>query len=166
MKICTKCNKNLFLEMFSKKKTGVLGYTSMCKICLSITKKTNYAINKNNILSKNKKYYEANKNKILKLAKERYEKTKDLSKCRERNKSQYEKNKDKFAARTGMRRAIKLKSTPKWVDSEEKWLIQEAYNLAELRSKIFNFKCDIQYFFYSFFYFVIFFLSRTYAIHN
>ena len=51
--------------------------------------------------------------------------------------SNYQKNnKGKVNARTAARHAAKLQRTPKWLDSEEKWLIQETYTLASLRTKV------------------------------
>jgi len=37
------------------------------------------------------------------------------------------------------RKSAKLRRTPQWVGSEERWLIQEAYELALLRTKMFGF---------------------------
>lgn len=45
-----------------------------------------------------------------------------------------EKNKSKILAKTRKRQAAKLNRTPKWVDAEELWLIEEAYALARLRT--------------------------------
>lgn len=47
-----------------------------------------------------------------------------------------EKNKDKILAKTRKRQAAKLNRTPKWVDAEELWLIEEAYALARLRTEM------------------------------
>ena len=48
-----------------------------------------------------------------------------------------------IAAYEANRRAIKLQRTPKWVDSEELWLIKEAYALAALRTKQFGFNWHV-----------------------
>lgn len=47
-----------------------------------------------------------------------------------------EKNKAKILAKTRKRQAAKLNRTPKWVDAEELWLIEEAYALARLRTEM------------------------------
>jgi hypothetical protein len=52
-------------------------------------------------------------------------------------------NLDKAAAYEAKRRALKLLRTPKWVDSEELWLIKEAYALAALRTKQFGFSWHV-----------------------
>ena len=48
-------------------------------------------------------------------------------------------NKDKANAKTAYRRATKLQRTPKWLSSEDMWLIEEAYELAQERTKLFGF---------------------------
>jgi len=45
-------------------------------------------------------------------------------------------NKTVVAALCRRRHASKLKRTPKWIGSEEHWLMREAYELAALRSKM------------------------------
>jgi hypothetical protein len=42
-------------------------------------------------------------------------------------------------ADTAKRRAAKLLRTPKWLSSDDLWVIQEAYKLAALRTKMFGF---------------------------
>jgi hypothetical protein len=49
------------------------------------------------------------------------------------------KNKPKVMALTRKRQASKLLRTPKWLGSEECWLIEQAYELAPLRTKMFGF---------------------------
>lgn len=61
-----------------------------------------------------------------------HEKSKKAQLDRQKN------NLDKAAANAGEHRASKLQRTPKWVDSEELWLIKEAYALAALRTKMFG----------------------------
>lgn len=52
-------------------------------------------------------------------------------------------NSAKNCAITARRYAAKLKRTPKWVGPEEKWLIQEAYALAALRTKMLGFSWHV-----------------------
>lgn len=66
-----------------------------------------------------KEYVKANKNKIKNIM------------------STYQKNnKGKVNARTAARHAAKMQRTPKWLDADEKWVIQEIYELASLRTKL------------------------------
>lgn len=52
-------------------------------------------------------------------------------------------NKPKLAARTRKRQAAKLQRTPTWLTSSELWMMQEAYELAALRTKLFGFQWDV-----------------------
>jgi hypothetical protein len=54
--------------------------------------------------------------------------------------SRYQKNnKGKVNARTATRHAAKMQRTPAWLTVDEKWLIQEIYELAALRTKMTGF---------------------------
>jgi hypothetical protein len=52
-------------------------------------------------------------------------------------------NSGKVRADTVKRRAAKINRTPKWVTSEEHWLIEQAYELAQLRTKVFGFSWHV-----------------------
>lgn len=45
----------------------------------------------------------------------------------------------KVNSSTAKRRAAKLQRTPKWLTSDDKWMIEQAYELAVLRKKMFGF---------------------------
>lgn len=66
-----------------------------------------------------------------------HEKSKKAQLVRQKN------NLDKAAANAGKHRASKLQRTPKWVDTEELWLIKEVYSLAALRTKMFGFSWHV-----------------------
>lgn len=53
------------------------------------------------------------------------------------------KNHAKVMALTRKRQASKLQRTPKWIGSEEMWLIEQAYELAALRTKMFGFQWHV-----------------------
>ena len=53
------------------------------------------------------------------------------------------KNSARVNATNNKRRADKLNRTPKWLTKDDLWLIKEAYELAALRSKIFEFKWHV-----------------------
>jgi hypothetical protein len=55
---------------------------------------------------------------------------------RQKNAARIQANKAKY-------RADKRKRTPKWVDSEELWLIKEVYDLAIKRTKLFGFSWHV-----------------------
>ena len=64
--------------------------------------------------------------------------SKNKNKIRKNASSWLQKNKDKANAKTAMRRALKIQRTPKWLDKEDQWLINEAYSLAQLRTNLFK----------------------------
>jgi hypothetical protein len=54
-----------------------------------------------------------------------------------------ERNIGKVRADTVRRRLAKIQRTPLWLDKDELWLIEQAYDLAALRSKIFGFQWHV-----------------------
>ena len=52
-------------------------------------------------------------------------------------------NADRVNASNAKRHANKLKRTPAWLTKDDLWLIKEAYNLAQIRSKHFGFKWHV-----------------------
>jgi len=68
---------------------------------------------------------------------------KNKEKHSEYNKEWFSKNKAK-ASFYAMRRYTTIrKRTPKWVTEDDLWMISQAYDLAELRSKMFGFKWNV-----------------------
>ena len=67
----------------------------------------------------------------------------DHAQAKKRQLIQQKTNPAKYAANAAKHRAIKLKRTPVWVDSEDLWLIKQAYELAALRTKVFGFKWHV-----------------------
>jgi hypothetical protein len=96
-----------------------------------------YDENKEKILARRKKQYKENKEKILARSKEQYIKHKDKKLARDK---EYRKeNKEKFRARWGKRRADKCNRTPKWLSKDDLWILENAYELAHIRSNMFGF---------------------------
>lgn len=52
-------------------------------------------------------------------------------------------NPEKVGAWWAKRHAMQLKATPKWVDKDEEFLIQEIYSLARLRTKVTKIKWEV-----------------------
>jgi hypothetical protein len=48
-------------------------------------------------------------------------------------------NKGKVNAHTVKRRLAKINRTPKWLTADDHWMIEQAYELAALRTKLFGF---------------------------
>jgi hypothetical protein len=58
--------------------------------------------------------------------------------------SKYRKeNLDKHAAKETKRRAAKINRTPVWLTEDDHWMIEQAYELAELRTKMFGFVWEV-----------------------
>lgn len=53
------------------------------------------------------------------------------------------KNKGKINAAVAKREAAKLLRTPKWLTEDDLWMIEQAYELAALRTKIFGFSWHV-----------------------
>lgn len=68
-KLCTICNNEKSLSDFFKSKTGLYGYTSICKECFSKINQQYYQENKKSIIISKKDYYQQNKEKIKKYSK-------------------------------------------------------------------------------------------------
>lgn len=120
--------------------------------------KAAYLENKEKHATRAKMYYEQNKEAIKAKSKEWYENNKEQAvsrakvygrQYRERNKERWaDKSKKWFAENPDKRVAYLAKRrakyrTPKWVDAEETFLINEAYHLAQLRNKLFKFKWHV-----------------------
>ena len=65
----------------------------------------------------------------------------------ERSRINYQRFKEayrpKVLANVRKRQAAKLQRTPKWLTENELWMMQEAYHLAELRTKLFGFSWHV-----------------------
>lgn len=119
MKCCTKCAVDKPLTAFHADKTRLFGVRDICKQCVSLHSKTYYKENKSKIIDRAKEWVEANRQR-------------HNDKC----KRWVRENRGAVNARTARRYAAKSRATPKWITSEENWLIKEIYSLASLRSKI------------------------------
>jgi hypothetical protein len=64
---------------------------------------------------------------------------KDLENHNARNREWNKNNKPKKAALQSKRRAAILQRTPKWLTDDDLWIIEQAYELAALRAKMFGF---------------------------
>lgn len=156
MKVCNTCNQEKELAEFYKRVESPDGYRNDCKSCrIAKTHKNYYA---NHSLSKQKhrdrhakkvaenpnwyaEHYEANKKKLQKYSAVGY------IKHREKRllavKEWVSNNVGKANANKKAYKVAKLQRTPKWVGSEELWLIQEAYDLAVQRTKLLGFSWHV-----------------------
>jgi hypothetical protein len=70
MKICSKCNKNLDLDQFSKDSQKSCGLRPSCKICEKENKRISYLKNKEKVAEKGKEYRLKNKELIAQRRKD------------------------------------------------------------------------------------------------
>jgi hypothetical protein len=141
MKLCTKCKQTKSLEFFHKGKVYADGYRSWCKVCVSTYKKQ-YRITNAEQLKKNQAEYDAVHNPLRReYFAQRYKEKKDHILAT--NKAYRVSNPQKNAAKETKRRAAKINRTPKWLTPDDLWMIEQAYELASLRTKIFGFKWQV-----------------------
>ena len=99
-----------------------------------------------------KEWYERNKELTKQRAREwaaanpekryaihRKNREKDIENHNARNRDWNKRNRPKKAALQSKRRAAILQRTPKWLTEDDLWIIEEAYALAALRTKMFGF---------------------------
>lgn len=140
MKTCTKCGTDKELGMFHKG-SNPDGYRTWCKSCMSAYKKQ-YRIDNAEKLKQQQREYDAVQNPLRKeYFQKRYNEKKEhilaLS-------SAYKKAKPhKNAAREAKRRTAKLQRTPSWVNEDDHWVFEQAYELAALRTKMFGFQWEV-----------------------
>jgi len=131
MKTCTRCQAVKSYELFYKQAVNSKdGYQAHCKACDNARKK-NWAL----------------KNPELAVA---YRKTSDInryknykSKVQEKNKNWKINNPSKVAALDAKRRAAINLRKPIWFTNEDHWMVEEAYELARLRTQIFKFSWHV-----------------------
>jgi hypothetical protein len=127
MKQCKTCNQIKPLnEFYKQSKRGLYGVRGSCKVCVSIVKKQYRSDNKDIISEKKKQDYQLNKKHYL-AQKRIYRQA----------------NKGKINALVAARKKHIKRAIPKWVDKDHMWLIKEAYELAQLRTKLFGFSWHV-----------------------
>ena len=155
-KQCKICKETLDLSLFHKHIGNSDGLQGKCKSCHSAMAKRNYLNARDDRLTKMAQYRVNNREAILK-GKKRYRKQ-NIDKCREMNKSWaannkdlinkshrkwYQNNKHKVLSITRIFQAKRRQAMPKWLTKDDKWLIEQAYELSALRTKIFGFKWHV-----------------------
>jgi hypothetical protein len=117
------------------------GYRTWCKACVSEYKKQ-YKIDNAERIKKVQKAYDAAQNPLRKTYfQQRYLEQKQ--KIDAANRAYRKANLDKHAAKENKRRAAKLNRTPAWLTDDDHWMIEQAYELAALRTKMFGFSWEV-----------------------
>jgi hypothetical protein len=117
------------------------GYRTWCKDCVSVYKKQYKADNKERI-KKVQREYDAVQNPLRReYFHNRYLAKKDHILAV--NSAYRKENLDKHAAKETKRRSAKINRTPEWLTEDDHWMIEQAYELAALRTKVFGFAWEV-----------------------
>jgi len=133
MKECRVCGDVKPVTEYYKKKTGKDGLASNCKECDKQKTAKYYKANKEKIKAATKRWKEANYKRHRELQKRWEDRNKEKTKLRIA--AWQKKNKHKVSAKTQQRNAFKLKATPLWLTEDHLWMIEEIYELRDLRSE-------------------------------
>lgn len=158
MKTCSKCGESKDLDKFHVDKSMLSGRHSSCKSCVKASSKPKKKKNNPrtllsdeqrliNKLESNRRHREANKERINKARREKYAADPDKhavwSKQNKGKVAEYKRkwkndNKHNFVVGDYARRLRSKHATPKWTDDFDKFIINEMYSLARLRSNLSN----------------------------
>lgn len=140
MKTCTKCEIQKELSMFHKGNNPD-GHRTWCKACMSAYKKQ-YKIDNAERVKKVQREYDAVQNPLRRsYFQQRYIDKKEHVLAV--NSAYRRENLDKHAAKETKRRAAKINRTPAWLTEDDHWMIEQAYELAALRTKMFGFAWEV-----------------------
>jgi hypothetical protein len=140
MKTCTKCSTAKEINMFHRGNNPD-GHRTWCKTCMSAYKKQ-YKIDNSERIKKVQQIYNAVQYPLRKeYFKQRYIDKKEHILAV--NSTYRKENLDKHAAKETKRRAAKISRTPAWLTEDDHWMIEQAYELAALRTKMFGFAWEV-----------------------
>lgn len=122
-----------------------------CILCSLNAVKKNQAKDRNLVHARNKQYREQNPEKIQQMhqdwrkanvehdasRKQKY-RTANAEKVKAKYKQYYDANYPKMLAKRNKQHADKLKRTPVWLTEDDHWMIEQAYELAAMRTKMFG----------------------------
>ena len=158
-KLCLACKTTKPVEDFARNKAKADGLQYRCRACwaayraehnkkITLQKREHYAKNRERLLTEKKeKYPEVAENK------REYQRAcaaadPERAKLRvklfhEKNPSYYrdfrKKHPAKVNAKEVRRKAAKLRRTPAWLTDDDHWMIEQAYEIAALRTEMFGF---------------------------
>ncbi len=134
MKQCAKCKEEKLNRLFPKRGND-------CKVCVAKYMKMYRTANANHISNLKKEWKAKNKDRVTtndkKYALENPE-VKRAARAKWRKANLHVIN-----ALNALRKVSQINRTPKWVDSEELWLIKEVYALATFRTKVTNIRWSV-----------------------
>jgi len=134
MKQCAKCNEIKLLSFFPRRGND-------CKACVAIYMKKYRQLNASRI-AELKRTWKDNNIEHVRIRDNEYAKANPEKRRKARAKWRLA-NPHAINALTRKRRATMLNRTPKWIDDDELWLIQEVYRLASDRTKLHGFSWHV-----------------------
>jgi hypothetical protein len=166
-KLCLACNTVKAVEAFAKNKAKKDGLQYRCRVCWAEYR----AKHNEQICAKKREHYANNRERLLQEKKEKYPEVAakkqayqreyaaaDPEKAREKLRRFHQNNPDyyknfrkkypaKVNAKEVRRKAAKLQRTPAWLTEDDHWMMEQAYELAALRSQMFGFQWHVDHFF-------------------
>lgn len=141
MKLCTKCGVEQSTDNFHKGKRYVGGLRTWCKQCMAAYKQQYRDENRERLLAQQRQY-DAVHNP---LRKEYFQQRYVLNKADiDAKTATYRRNNlAQHAAKEARRRSSKAARTPAWLDKDDLWMIEQAFELAALRTNIFGFAWEV-----------------------
>jgi len=131
MKTCSRCKIAKSYDLFYKQAINSKdGYQAHCKACDNARKK-NWILKNPELAAMYRKTSDVNRYKNFK------------NEVQQKNKKWKTKNPSKVAAIDAKRRAAIILRTPTWFNNEHQWMVEEAYELAQLRTQIFKFSWHV-----------------------
>ena len=100
-----------------------------------------YLRNKELVVSRAKEWTKANPEKKREVRAKYREENRDDHNAY--NRAWFSANPEKRAAYQAKRRATLIQRTPKWLSEDDLWMIEEAYDLAKIRTEMFGFKWHV-----------------------
>jgi hypothetical protein len=135
MKQCTKCGHTQAVTEFHKG-TNPDGLRTWCKTCVSAYKKQYRASHAERLKEQQRTYSAAKKEELRDYSKARYVRMREHINAI--NTAYRKRFPEKHAVKEARRRTAKLLRTPAWLTPDDFWIIEQAYDLAATRSKLFG----------------------------
>lgn len=130
MKKCAECDETKPYSEFHRNKRRDDGFHEYCKQCRS---NQYYRRDRDGSIARAAIRYSSKKELCLKKMAERYQSIRSEKQAYGR--SHYAANSHKYKANANQRKAAVKRATPAWFSSDDKWVMQEAYELAQRRKE-------------------------------
>ena len=138
MKTCVVCGVEKELAAFEPKRRQC---RECRKVSMKVTRAAYYARTRETALASAKDWREQNIERRLAARKAEYANNRDNA--REAARLYRQENPAKVNAWSRKHQLAKRKRTPVWLSPDDYWMIEQAYELAQLRTKIFGFEWQV-----------------------